>query len=38
MIQQSAVHVTGQGLKLGQILQAALHAQIAGVVDHGFDP
>jgi hypothetical protein len=37
-IEQSAVGVTGFGLQLIEIVQAALAAQVVGGVDHGLDP
>ncbi|MFD1535365.1 hypothetical protein, partial [Pseudonocardia aurantiaca] len=37
-IEQATVDRTGSGLKLRQVVQAALAAQVIRVVDHGLDP
>jgi hypothetical protein len=37
-MQQRAVAVTGPGLKLAEVGQQPAAAEVAGVVDHGFDP
>ncbi|MGB8382556.1 MAG: hypothetical protein WCG47_15150, partial [Dermatophilaceae bacterium] len=37
-MQHSAVDVTGLCLQLVQVGQAAQHAQVGRVVDHGLDP
>ena len=38
MMQQSTVDVTGLGLQLGQVVEAAFHAEVGRVVDHRLDP
>jgi hypothetical protein len=36
-IEQATVRGTGFGLQVGQVVQAALAAQVVGVVDDGLD-
>jgi len=37
-LQHPAVDVTGRGGQLAEVLDAAQHADVAGVVDDGLDP
>jgi hypothetical protein len=37
-IEQAVVDRAGPGLQVGEIVQAALAAQVVGVVDDGLDP